>query len=71
MKTWQIVLFVIVMVLAAVAILSLPAYRPNMDRKEAPEGAPNSFTPTGRFGPDKHGVVCYRYLESIDCVRVQ
>jgi hypothetical protein len=46
-----------VMVLAAVAILSLPAYRPNMDRKEAPEGAPNSFTPTGRFGPDKYGVV--------------
>lgn len=60
-----------VILLIVVSMLAMPRYRPNMDRQEAPQGAPNSFTPTGRFGPDKYGVTCYRYLESISCVRTQ
>jgi hypothetical protein len=69
MKPYVPIIFAAILLGAFLMLLLTP--KQASERKEAPEGAPNSFTPTGRFGPDKYGVVCYRYLESIDCVRTQ
>jgi hypothetical protein len=71
---------VIVPVLVVLAVfgtvIALAVYRaPPSDKGERADASPapssDSWSPTGRWGPDKHGVVCYRYLQGVACVKVE